>query len=155
MTFPKSGSVDEKDVAFMLVALTELKAEVSTLSTSKVLNKSTSLVTIIQRSSLCDHVTLQEASALKAAAQNVALVISEIQEKMAILETTLRSNAIISSTLSIAELSTSTDISAALEIAVNGPEKDWTSVAKIVERFWFLHEEIFDAMDNNNQMDNY
>jgi hypothetical protein len=39
MNFPKSGSVDERDVASMLVALTELKSEISPLSTSKVLDK--------------------------------------------------------------------------------------------------------------------
>jgi hypothetical protein len=100
-------------------------------------------------------VTLQEASALNCAAQNIALVISEIQERMAILETTLRNNAIISSTLSTADLSTPTDISAALEIAVNGPEKDWTFAAKIIERFSFLYQEISDADDCNNQMNNY
>jgi hypothetical protein len=155
MKFPKSGSVDESDAASILAALNELKSEVSPLSASKVLDKSISLVTVIQRTSLCDHDTLQEASALRCAAQNIGLAISEIQERMILLETTLRNNAIISSTLSVADLSTPTNISEALEIAVNGPERDWTFAVKIIERFSIIYTELRETEDYDNEMNNY
>jgi hypothetical protein len=89
---------------------------------------------------------------LKCAAQNIRLAISEIQERMILLEATLRNNAMISSTLSIAELSTPKDISEALEGAVNGPVKDWTFGAKIIERFSKLHDKLLFV---HNQIDNY
>lgn len=146
MNFPKSGSVDEADVASILAALNDLKSEVSPLSASKVLDKSISLETVIQGTSLCDHNTLQEASALRCAAQNIGLAISEIQERLILLETTLRNNAMISSTLSVADLSTPTNISEALEMAVNGPERDWTFAVKIIERFLKLFTQNFVTM---------
>jgi hypothetical protein len=149
MNFPKAGSSGEKDVASILVALSVMKSEMTPLTVSRVLDASKSLEKIIvQGSALCDVHTLQEANTLMRSAQKLELAISEIQERMISLEATLRNNTLISSTLSVSALSSPDDLAKALEVALNGPGRDWTFAAKIIERFSFLYSERLEQENN-------
>jgi hypothetical protein len=150
MNFPKSGSDGERDVGDILAAMNDLKLGVSQLTVSNVVNTSKLLHKKIQGSSLCEIDTRQEAIALRQAAQNLELAMSEIHTSMARIENSLKNNAMISSSLSIADLSTPDDISQALQNAVNGPGRDWIFAAKIVERFTSCYWALIESEDDDD-----
>jgi hypothetical protein len=105
---------------------------------------------VIQNSNYVEDSVHYETTALKQSAYNLALGMSEIQERMISLEIMLSKSTVIPPTLSTAD-----DISTAFHIAVNGPETTlscpdigWSFAEAVLERFSFLWTKELETVGN-------
>jgi hypothetical protein len=128
----RESNISAINIPSIAAALNIMKAEISNAAPLllRMQEASLSLERVIRNSNFVKEIAHHEATALKQSAYNFELAISEIQEKMTSLEVILNRNAIIPTMLLTVD-----DISAALYVAVNGPEINWPLAEIVLERF--------------------
>jgi hypothetical protein len=120
------------NIPSIAAAVTTMESEI--LDASELLPKiqeaSISLEEVVRNSHFVDINAHNEATALKHATHKLDLIMSEIQERMKVLETLLRKSVVIPPALSTAD-----DISVAFHLAVNGPEINWPFAEEVLQIF--------------------
>jgi hypothetical protein len=132
-------------------ALSLMKEEISNVNLllPEIKNASISLRATLCYSVLIDRTAYNEAAALNESVHKLDVAMSEIQERIASLESVLNRKATIPASLS--QLSNAGDISGVFHIAVNGPVIDWPLAEAVLEIFLDLWIEELEGQHEQNQ----